>query len=155
MEERALNEVDEQKQYVTFTNGDRYYGVEIMRVREIRQWSPTSELPNQPPYTRGVLNIRGEVIPVHDLRARFGGSMTEATENHVVLIVAIDEQNVGILVDAVSDIATVLSSEIKPVLSGAQHSTEDAIIGLVSKNDIMVALVNLDRLFPKSERFAA
>ena len=155
MEQDAQTQ-EESRQYVTFTNGDRHYGVEIMRVREIRQWSPTSELPNQPLYTRGVLNIRGEIIPVHDLRARFGGSLTEATENHVILIVAIGQQNVGVLVDGVSDIAAVSASEIKPVPSGAQHGAgEEAITGLVSKNETMVALINLDRLFPTAVDLAA
>ena len=147
MDQDALD-IEDSKQYVTFTNGDRHYGAEIMRVREIRQWSPTSELPNQPHYTRGVLNIRGEVIPVHDLRARFGGAFTEATESHVILIVNIGEQNVGILVDAVSDIVNVAASEIRPVPQGAQDGGGDAIMGLVSKNDNMIALIDISRLFP-------
>lgn len=142
---------EETRQYVTFKNADRHYGVEILHVREIRQWSPTPELPNQPSYTRGVLNIRGEVIPVHDLRARFGGPMTEASEHHVILIVAIEEENVGILVDAVSDIIDVAAGEIKPVPSGAQHGGgEEAIAGLVDKDDKMVALIHLERLFQRS-----
>ncbi|MEO1331586.1 MAG: chemotaxis protein CheW, partial [Pseudomonadota bacterium] len=111
-------------QYVTFQNGDRVYGLEITRVVEIRQWAPVSDLPNQPAYTRGVLNIRGEVIPVHDLRARFGGALTEATENHVVLIVALGDQKAGVLVDAVSDIVSVTGHDVRSVPDGAQHTDD-------------------------------
>lgn len=149
MENTAV-EAAEWRQYVTFTNGDRCYGVEIMRVREIRQWSPTSELPNQPYYTRGVLNIRGEVIPVHDLRMRFGGGQTEATDSHIVVVVDIDDQNVGILVDAVSDIVDVNAEDIRAVPAGAQDGCDDAVSGLVNNDDQMIALIDLSRLLPNS-----
>ena len=155
MEEETASE-DVSQQYVTFTNGDRHFGVEITRVREIRQFSETTELPNQPHYTRGVINIRGEVIPVHDLRMRFGGARTDASPDHVILIVSIQDQNAGILVDAVSDIAAVAYSEIRPVPTGAQEGEADkAISGLVAKDDLMVALIDLDRLFPTAVDTAA
>ncbi|WP_118137331.1 chemotaxis protein CheW [Oceanicella sp. SM1341] len=135
------------KQYVTFLVGDRVYGVDIKQVREIKQWSPTTALPNQPHFTRGVLNLRGTIVPVHDLRARFSGEMTEATENHVVVIVAIREQTVGVLVDAVSDIVSVSADEIRPVPSSAGEGDASAISGLVNTEEVMVALLDLASLF--------
>ena len=136
------------KQYVTFVVGERSYGVDIVQVREIKQWSPTTGLPNQTPHMRGVLNLRGTVVPVHDLRARFGGSLTEATENHVVVIAWVGDQTIGILVDAVSDIITVDNDEIRPVPTSVGNAEEIASIsGLVSNGDDMVALLELNVLF--------
>lgn len=145
----------ETKQYVTFAVGDRLYGVEIVSVREIKQWSPTTMLPNQPHYTRGVLNLRGTIVPVHDLRARFGGAQTEATENHVVVIASIEDQSVGILVDAVSDILTVSPEDVRPIPAGAREMDLESISGLVSSDDDMIALLDLPRLFPVDRNLAA
>jgi purine-binding chemotaxis protein CheW len=135
------------KQYVTFMVGDRAYGVDIVAVREIKQWSPTTALPNQPHYMRGVLNLRGTIVPVHDLRARFGGPETEATENHVVVIVWIGEQTVGVLVDAVSDIIAVQADDIRPVPASEGGLDQSSIGGLVTAESGMVALLDLDSLF--------
>jgi len=144
---RANADAGGYKQYVTFMVGDRAYGVDIVAVREIKQWSPTTALPNQPHYMRGVLNLRGTIVPVHDLRARFGGAETEATENHVVVIVWIGEQTVGVLVDAVSDIIGVQNDEIRPVPSSDVDMDQSAIGGLVTAESGMVALLDLDALF--------
>ena len=88
-------------QYVTFAVGDRLFGIDIMSVGEIRQWTPATPLPHQPGWNRGVLNLRGAIVPVHDLRARLGGELTDPTPSHVVVIASIKDQSVGILVDAV------------------------------------------------------
>lgn len=143
------------KQYVTFLVGRRSYGVDIVQVREIKQWSQTTTLPNQPEYTRGVLNLRGTIVPVFDLRARFGGGLSEATENHVVVIVLIEEQTVGILVDAVSDIITVADESVKPVPGQSFQDEGHALSGLVSSESDMVALLDLEHLFPRAEESAA
>lgn len=135
------------KQYVTFLVGDRVYAVDIRMVREIKQWTPTTVLPNQPHFTRGVLNLRGTIVPVHDLRARFGGEMTETSENHVVVIVNIGEQTVGVLVDAVSDIVSVAMDDVRPVPGTASDMDSSAIDGLVNTENHMVALLNLAALF--------
>lgn len=135
------------KQYVTFLVGDRAYGVDIVLVREIKQWTPTTALPNQPHYMRGVLNLRGTIVPVHDLRARFGGALTEATETHVVVIVWIGEQTVGVLVDAVSDIISVATDDIRPVPPSESDLDQSAINGLVNAESGMVALLDLRSLF--------
>lgn len=138
--------VVQQNQYVTFRVDDRYYSADINQVREIKQWQPATSLPNQRDYTRGVLNLRGTIVPVHDLRARFGGPLTEATDTHVVVIVCIEEQIVGILVDAVSDIVTVPSNDIRPV-PDAGASEKHFLHGLVETEEGMVAILKLENLF--------
>src|ERR1700759_397963 len=88
-------------QFLTFSVNGEEYGVDIMTVREIKGWTETTRLPNTPACMRGVMNLRGLIIPIFDLRARFTETLTEANANHVVIILAVDERNIGILVDAV------------------------------------------------------
>src|SRR3990167_1798817 len=92
-----------QSQFVSFAIGDDQYGVDIMAVREIKGWSEITHLPKQPDYVRGVLNLRGVIVPIIDLRCRFGQGMTESTPLHVVIIVQIDQQLIGLLADRVLD----------------------------------------------------
>ena len=96
-----------------FRVGAESYGVDIRLVREIRAWSPTTNLPNTPDYVRGVINIRGSIVPILDVRARFGQGQTDASKAHVVIVVAIGARSVGLLVDAVSDIVAVNENEVK------------------------------------------
>jgi purine-binding chemotaxis protein CheW len=137
-------------QYVTFALGDRLFGVDIMSVGEIRQWSSATPLPHQPEWNRGVLNLRGAIVPVHDLRARLGGELTDPTPSHVVVIASIRGQSVGILVDAVSDILTIRAEDIRALPRNGSEVDEITISGLVSTSDSMVALLDLDRLFPSA-----
>ncbi len=135
------------RQYVAFELDDQFYGVEITSVREIRQWSPTTVLPNQPHYGRGVLDIRGEVVPVYDLRARFGGPLVDVNESSVVLIVSIDERSIGILVDAVSDIIGLRASDLRQVPDGARESEHEAVTSLANHENRMIALLDFSKLF--------
>src|SRR6195256_5294560 len=79
-------------QFVSFAIGDDQYGVDIMAVREIKGWAEITHLPNQPEFVRGVLNLRGVIVPIIDLRCRFGQGRTEATPLHVIIIVQIEHQ---------------------------------------------------------------
>jgi purine-binding chemotaxis protein CheW len=135
------------RQFVSFMIDDELYGVDVQSVREIRTWQPVTRLPGQAYYTRGVLNIRGEALPVHDLRARFGGGETEATDKNVVVIVTVDGASAGLLVDSVSDIVDVDPGEICDVPEGARAEAEEAITGLVPRAEKMIALVDVARLF--------
>ncbi len=94
-------------QLIAFSIGEQAYGVEITTVREIRAWNGATPLPNTKEFVRGVVNLRGTIVPIFDLRARFGAGVTEATKTHVVVVLAVGEKWIGILVDAVSDILTV------------------------------------------------
>src|ERR1700761_7430964 len=83
------------QQFLTFTGDGEEYGVDIMTVREIKGWTETTRLPNSPAFMRGVMNLRGLIIPIFDLRARFVGALTEANSSHVVIILAVAERNIG------------------------------------------------------------
>jgi purine-binding chemotaxis protein CheW len=134
-------------QFITFTIGDEEYGVDIMVVREIKGWSHATRLPNAPPYVRGVINLRGTMVPIFDLRARFDLGETVATPTHVVVIIALAGRVLGILVDAVSDILTIARDQIRAVPAMDRNDDSGFISGLVTIEGRMVALLTLDRLF--------
>ena len=136
----------ETQQFVSFTVDKEEYAVDIMQVREIKGWTDVTVLPNQPSYMRGVLNLRGLIVPIVDLRARFGSGPTEATPIHVVVIVAIGERIVGLLVDKVSDILTVNLSEIREVPDMDARDDQAFLRGLVTAHDRLVALLATERL---------
>jgi purine-binding chemotaxis protein CheW len=94
-------------QFISFAIGTDQYGVDIMAVREIKGWTDITHLPKQPDYVRGVLNLRGSIVPIVDLRCRFGQGLTDATNLHIVIIVQIGAKPVGLLADRVLDIVTV------------------------------------------------
>jgi purine-binding chemotaxis protein CheW len=104
-------------QSISFAIGDDQYGVDIMAVREIKGWSDITHLPKQPDYVRGVLNLRGVIVPIIDLRCRFGQGLTEASPLHVIIIVQIATRQVGLLADRVLDI---VSFEPSPGAAGAE-----------------------------------
>lgn len=135
---------------ISFEVDGRSYGVDITCVREIRAWSGVTALPNAPEYVRGVMNLRGAVIPIVDLRARFGCGQTDATPNHVVVVVDIAEKWIGLLVDAVSDIVDVPAASVQPAgdfaLDPATSSAAGVLRGVASVNDRMISLISAQTL---------
>lgn len=134
-------------QYVTFLVNGRSYGIEITDVREIKGWTEPTELPNAPHAMKGVLNLRGVIVPIFDLRACFSQGAVEASEEHVVIIVALGDRLIGILVDAVSDILTLEPGDVLPVPAMDAGVDQTFLSGLVSREDRLVALLKLDELF--------
>ena len=145
---RANDEVSGiSQQFLTFTVNGEEYGVDIMTVREIKGWTETTRLPNSPDYMRGVMNLRGLIIPIFDLRARFSGELTNANSSHVVIILAVGDRNVGVLVDAVSDILTVNADELKPAPELEQGKDVNFIAGLISIEQRLVVVLTVENLF--------
>jgi purine-binding chemotaxis protein CheW len=135
-----------QTQFISFAIGDDQYGVDIMAVREIKGWADITHLPKQPEYVRGVLNLRGAIVPIVDLRCRFGQGLTETTPLHIVIIVQIGGRQVGLIGDRVLDIVSVDASQIQPVPRTAQGETTDFLSGLVTHDNTMIALIDLPNL---------
>ena len=134
-------------QFISFTVDEDEYGVDIMAVREIKGWTGVTALPNQPDYMRGVLNLRGVIVPIYDMRRRFGTERGEPTPMHVVIIVAVRDRIVGLLVDRVSDIVTADTAEIRPVPQVDRVIDARYLTGLVTIEDRMIAVLELDELF--------
>ncbi len=133
-------------QFITFAIGDDHYGVAIMAVREIKNWSGVRPLPHQPDYVRGICALRGAYIPIIDLRCRFGQGLTEPTPHHVSIIVQIGRQHIGLLVDRVSDIVSVEPANIKPVPKVGSTGGAGFLSGLANIDDVAVGLIDLDRI---------
>ena len=133
-------------QFVSFAIEDEQYGVDIMAVREIKGWSEITHLPRQPEYVRGVLNLRGAIVPIIDLRCRFGQGLTEATPLHIVIIVQIAARQVGLLADRVLDIVSIENAKVQPVPRIANSSRVGFLSGLVTIESGMIALIDLPNL---------
>jgi purine-binding chemotaxis protein CheW len=137
----------ETRQFLTFAVSGEEYGVDIMTVREIKGWTEATRLPNSPDYMRGVMNLRGVIVPIFDLRIRFGKDASEVSGKNVIIILAVEDRNIGILVDAVSDILTVDSTAIKPAPEMDVKVDEYYISGLISLEERMVVLLEVSHLF--------
>ena len=138
-------------QFITFVIGDDHYGIDIMAVREIKDWTAIRHLPHQPDYVRGICSLRGAFIPIIDLRCRFGQGLTAATVMHVVIIVQMEQQLVGLLADRVSDIISVDPAKIKPVPKVAQTARLDFLSGIVTIDEALIALIELPNLLTQPE----
>jgi purine-binding chemotaxis protein CheW len=134
------------RQFITFTIDAQEFGIDIMLVREIKGWVETTSLPQAPAYVRGVINLRGIIVPIFDLRARFGRDATVPSRMHVVIIVAVGSRTTGLLVDSVSDIIAVEREQVRPVPDIGLPAEEHFLEGLVALGDRMVTLVNLEGL---------
>jgi len=134
------------RQLITFEIGDRRLGIDIMAVREIRAWSPATPLPNVPSHVRGVVNLRGVVLPVLDLRLRLGWGTTDPSARHVIIVVRIADQLQGIIVDAVSDIVTLLPDDIQPVPDVGEVSATAFLEGIATIDERLIMILGLDRL---------
>jgi len=133
-------------QFISFAIGDDQYGVDIMAVREIKGWSEITHLPKQPDYMRGVLNLRGAMVPIIDLRCRFGQGVTEATPLHVVIVVQIGARMVGLLADRVLDIVSFEANRVQAVPRVTQASRMDFLSGLVTIESALIALIDIPNL---------
>ncbi len=148
MDDMGLSQsVDAENQYITFTINDEEYATPILTVQEIRGWMKTTPLPNTPVYVRGVTNLRGNIVPVFDLQARFQNVLTEVTDRHVVIMADIRGRTIGLLVDAISDILTIESDRIQPPPDASMTVETQYLDGLVTAGKRMVAIVNIAKLF--------
>ena len=133
---------------VAFRVGEQEYCVDIMSVREIRGWTPATALPDAPEFVKGVINLRGSVLPIVDLAKRLELRETDPSERHVIIISQIGTQIVGLLVDAVSDILTVMSEKIQPTPDVASEVAKSFVRGVLALEGRMISLIDLDRVLP-------
>lgn len=144
-----------QEQLLTFFVAGAEYGVEILRVQEIRGWSQPMPLPRTPPFVKGVINIRGDIVPIADLRERLGlppGAPTATTAIVVLRIDHGDRSTVrGIVVDAMSDVTNVDVAHIKPPPAVAEAAGFAAFArGIAIVDDKLITILDVDRVFPSS-----
>jgi purine-binding chemotaxis protein CheW len=155
MTEITRNESVSGRELIAFRIGAQEFCVDIMSVREIRGWTPATALPQSPGFVRGVINLRGAVLPIVDLAARLGFPPAEPTARHVIIVAQIGSQVVGLLVDAVSDILTVTDDIVQPTPDVASEMAKTFVRGVLAVEGRMISLIALDNLLPAQEREAA
>ena len=136
--------LDSQFEFITFSAGGQSFCLEITQIREIRRWTTVTALPHTPPDVLGVMNLRGAVIPIFDLSARFGLGKTAENERNVVIVAASGETTIGLLVESVSEILAVDKEAIQETPDIKSDMTKLSILGVISVEDTMVRVVNLD-----------
>ncbi len=146
----SLESVSSVRQYLTFMMATAEYGVDILSVQEIRGWDHPTLIPNAPDYVRGVINLRGSIVPIVDLRLKFGLPALEISPVTVVIILRVQmekgERIMGIVVDAVSDVYDVRQEQIRPAPDLGHHVDVSYILGLLSVQNRMVVLLDVDTL---------
>ncbi len=141
--------------YLTFRLGDEEYAIGILKVKEIIGMMPITPIPQTPPYVKGVINLRGKVIPVIDLRLRFGMEEAEYTDRTCIIVVevstAAEAVIMGIVVDAVSEVAQIKAEEIEDTPSFGVTLDTSYILGMAKTDDSVKILLDIDKILSEEE----
>jgi purine-binding chemotaxis protein CheW len=133
-------------QFLTFTLGQEEYGVEILKIQEIKGYSAITPLPNAPAYVKGVLNLRGTIVPIVDLRQKFGMPEAAYTKFTVIVVVQVLGNILGFVVDAVSDVLSVPQDAIQPTPDLHGQVDVSCFTGLAQTGEKLVLLLDIDRV---------
>lgn len=149
-EEQAQSESDS-KEFLTFVLGDEHYALDIMSVKEIRGYEAVTKIANAPAFIKGVMNLRGDIVPIVDLRIKFSVGEASYNEFTIVIMLNVAERIVGIVVDGVSDVIRLTDDQIRPPPQFGVAFDSRYLLGLVPIDDHMVILVNIERLISSDE----
>lgn len=133
-------------QFLTFQLGEELYGVDILRVQEIKGYTTVTKIPNTPPHIKGVLNLRGTIVPIIELRTKFGMPTIEYTMFTVIVVVVVQEKVMGLIVDAVSDVLDIAKKDVQPPPQFGAKVDVSFLKGVGKSGDKLVALLDMDRL---------
>ncbi|BDA82703.1 chemotaxis protein CheW [Aureimonas sp. SA4125] len=148
------NEKAGMRELIAFRIGEQEFCVDIIAVREIRGFAAATPLPHAPNFVVGVINLRGTVLPIVDLAARLGFGPTQPTARSVVIVVRIDRQLVGLLVDAVSDILTVTDDLLQPTPDIASELARTFVRGVMAFEGRMISMIAVDFVLPQTDMAA-
>jgi purine-binding chemotaxis protein CheW len=140
---------------LTFRVAEQEYSLDIMSVREIRGWTRTTPMPHAPEYMRGVINLRGTVLPVMDLARRLNLPSRETTDRNVIIVVKLAGTLTGLLVDAVSDIVAMTEDDLQPPPDMASDPTMSVVRALTVIDDRMIRVLDLAAVVPATSDEAA
>jgi purine-binding chemotaxis protein CheW len=143
------------QQFLTFLLENQEYGLEIFKIREIRGYAPITPIPNVPPHVRGVMNLRGTVLPVVDLRMKFRLPAVEYSKYTVIVIATVGEKTVGLLVDAVSDVLMVARDSMREAPDFGASVDTRFISGVFQSREHLTVALNLEELLTEGEMAAA
>ena len=151
----GLGQEETGSQFLTFSLAGEVYGVDILRVQEIKGWVPVTCIPNTPEYLKGVLNLRGTIVPIIDMRLRFNLETMEYNAETVIIVLSVHtdsgERVVGIVVDSVSDVLSVKTEDMKPSPDFGGSMNTEFIDGLATVEEQMVMLLNIDKMLTTDE----
>ncbi|AQV96510.1 MULTISPECIES: chemotaxis protein CheW [Cupriavidus] len=139
------------EEFLAFTLGREEYGVDILKVQEIRGYESVTQIANAPDYIKGVINLRGIIVPIIDLRIKFRQPNVSYDQYTVVIIVDLNDRTTGIVVDGVSDVLTLTAAQIKPTPHFTGEVATDYIRGLGSVEQRMLILVDIEKLLNTEE----
>jgi purine-binding chemotaxis protein CheW len=138
-------------QYLTFTLADEEYGVEILKVQEIKGYSAVTPIPNTPSYIKGVMNLRGTIVPVVDLRSKLAMAEAEYNQFTVIIVVKVGAKVMGLIVDAVSDVLNIPIADIQPPPDFGSQVDSAFMNGMAKAGDKLVVLLDIDRVLGRDE----
>ena len=138
-------------QYLTFRLGEEEYGVEILKVQEIKGYSAITPMPNTPRHLKGVMNLRGTIVPVVDLRAKFSMAEAEYNQFTVIIVVTVGAKVMGLVVDAVSDVLNIPKADIQPTPDFGAEVDVRFINGMAKAGEKLVVLLDIDRVLGGEE----
>jgi len=138
-------------EFLTFTLGAEEYGIDILKVQEIRSYEAVTHIANTPDFIKGVINLRGVIVPIIDMRIKFNMTKVEYNEFTVVIILNVANRVVGMVVDGVSDVTLLSSDEIKPAPEFGSALDTQYLLGLGTVNERMLILVDIERLMASDE----
>jgi len=138
-------------QYLTFSLGQAEYGIELLKVQEIKGYSAITPIPNTPAHIKGVMNLRGAVIPIVDLRVRFGMESIDYTQFNVIIVINVGTKVMGLLVDSVSDVLNVGPDDIRPSPDFGARADTRFISGMASTGDKVAVLLDIGALLSEAD----
>ncbi len=150
-ESRAGGEVGAAREYLTFILGPEEYAIDILKVQEIRGYDAVTTIANAPAFIKGVINLRGTIVPIVDLRIKFNVGVAEYTPFTVVIILNLGTRIVGIVVDSVSDVTMLRADQISPTPEFAATVDTKYILGLGTLDERMLIVIDIERLMLSSE----
>ena len=151
MNEPQKKQDDELMQLVTFSIGEEEFGVDILKVQEIIRTMEITKVPKAPGFVEGVINLRGKVIPIIDLRRRFGLSSKEHDKHTRIIVIEINNMIVGFVVDSVSEVLRIPASTVEPPPAGVAGMESEYISGVGKLQDRLLILLDLDRLLSNED----
>ncbi|PWC14299.1 chemotaxis protein CheW [Brenneria roseae subsp. americana] len=139
------------QEFLIFTLGDEEYGVDILKVQEIRGYDQVTRIANTPTFIKGVTNLRGVIVPIVDLRIKFAQQEVDYDDNTVVIVLNLGQRVVGIVVDGVSDVLSLTADQIRPAPEFAVTLSTEYLTGLGSLGERMLILVDIEKLLSSEE----
>ena len=138
-------------EYLTFTLGNETYGIDILKVQEIRGYDTVTHIANAPDFIKGVINLRGVIVPIVDMRIKFKVGEATYHEFTVVIIMNVLDRVIGMVVDGVSDVVALMPEQIRPAPEMGAAMDTHYITGLGTQNDQMLILIDIEKLLSSEE----